>query len=505
MIVKNALAALPGESDFKRVDIAIKNGKIERIGNLGSLDGTEQPSSRMEILDARGFLLFPGAIDPHVHFDEPGFTHREDFLHGSSEAARGGVTTVIDMPCTSIPPVTSLENLRHKLKLVSASSVVDFGFFGGINGKSDDTEIAEAIRSLSPEVLGFKCYFISGMDSFRAVSEAQFALALERCAEAGRPILLHAEDPGVIARAQIKLASLRRAGEEPAEATLSKVRAAPRFRYMGGPAPREILSWKDYYASRPMEAETAACGTALRLAGGRASRLHIVHVGTAQVAQMVKAAGGTCETCAHYLAFDEEDFELLGPALKTAPPVKEPGQKALLWKLLASGKIDFVSSDHAGAPEYEKFTGDPLSAYGGIPGTGILFPYMLSEGLFAKRLSLERFLQATSGAAAERYGISGGKGSLSPGKDADFVLVDPDSTTLVEASSMLCKNKITPFSGMRLAGVVVGTFVRGSCVFSSPNLAQRLGAGKTPASGQLDTTGILAPPGSGRFIRWGYR
>lgn len=505
MIIKEALAALPGESDFKRVDIVIKKGKIERIAVPGSLDAEASSPAGRDVLDARGLLLFPGAIDPHVHFDEPGFTHREDFLHGSSEAARGGVTTVIDMPCTSIPPVTSLENLKQKLKAVAPSSVVDFGFFGGVNGKSDEKAIAETIHSLSPEVLGFKCYFVSGMESFTAVSERQFALAVEACAQAGRPLLLHAEDPGVIAEAQARLARERPAETGGGEAQLSKLRAAPRFHYMGGPAPRDVLSWRDYYASRPMEAETAACATALRLAGGRASSLHIVHIGTAEAAQMVKAAGGSCETCAHYLAFDEEDFELLGPALKTAPPVKEPGQKALLWRLLASKRIDFVSSDHAGAPEYEKFTGDPLSAYGGIPGTGMLFPYLLSEGLFAKRLTLQRFLQATAGAAAERYGISGGKGSISPGKDADLVLVDPELSTLVEAGSMLCKNKITPFAGMRLAGSVAGTLLRGNWVYLSSGLIDGHGAVRAPTGGPLDKPGIVASPGSGKFVRWGYK
>jgi dihydroorotase-like cyclic amidohydrolase len=234
-----------------------------------------------------------------------------------------------------------------------------------------------------------------------------------------------------------------------------------------------------------MEAETAACSAALRLAGARPHWLHIVHVGTAEAAALVAASGASCETCAHYLAFDEDDFEALGAALKTAPPVKEASQKALLWKLLADGAISFVASDHAGAPDYEKFTGDPLSAYGGIPGTGTFFPYLLSEGLFAKRLSLPRFLEATSGAAAARYGISGGKGSLAEGKDADFVLVDPEASTLLDPASMYSKNRITPFAGMRLAGRIAGTFVRGSRVY---------GAG-----------GILALPGSGKFIQWGYR
>jgi allantoinase len=470
MLIKGALAALPGEEDFRRVDMLVAGGKIARIAEAGGI-AADAEGGGGEILDAEGLMLFPGAIDPHVHFDEPGFTHREDFLHGSSEAARGGVTTVIDMPCTSLPPVTRLEALKNKLAAVSGKAVIDYAFYGGVNGLDSLEEIEAAIAELAPEVVGFKCYTVSGMETFAAVSPEQFALAYKTCAAAGRPLLLHAEDPGVIRAAQAALDAAR------------------------GSAP---LSWKDYFASRPMAAEVEACAAALRLAGPDPRWLHIVHVGTAAASALAAAAGATCETCAHYLAFDEQDFERLGAALKTAPPVKEPTQKALLWRQLAEGIIAFVASDHAGAPGYEKFTGDPLTAYGGIPGTGTLFPYLLSEGLFAKRLPLKRFLEASSGAAAARYGLSGGKGSLEPGKDADFVLVDPDATTTMEPSAMFSKSGITPFAGLRLAGRIAGTFVRGSRAYATPRLAARGGA---PASRGR----ILAAPGSGKHITWGYR
>ncbi|MCE1196446.1 amidohydrolase family protein [bacterium] len=469
MLIKGALAALPGEEDFRRVDILVAGEKIARVAEAGSL--APEAIGGGEILDAAGLMVFPGAVDPHVHFDEPGFTHREDFLHGSSEAARGGVTTVIDMPCTSLPPVTRLDALKNKLAAVSGKAVVDYAFYGGVNGQDGPEAIEAAIAELAPEVVGFKCYTVSGMETFAAVSPEQFALAYRTCAAAGRPLLLHAEDPGVIRAAQ---------------AALSEARGAA------------ALSWKDYYASRPMAAEVEACSGALRLTGADPRWLHVVHVGTAAAAALVAAAGATCETCAHYLAFDEEDFERLGAALKTAPPVKEPAQKALLWRQLAEGTIGFVASDHAGAPGYEKFTGDPLTAYGGIPGTGTLFPYLLSEGLFAKRLTLRRFLEASSVAAAARYGLSGGKGSLEPGKDADFVLVDPEATTTVEPSAMYSKSVITPFAGLRLAGRIAGTFVRGTRVYATPRLAARgVGPG---AHGR-----ILAAPGSGKHITWGYR
>jgi len=487
MLIRNVLAALPGEEDFKRVQLRVRGSRIEKISADEIVGDTQHGETSEEVIDASGLMLFPGAIDPHVHFDEPGFTHREDFFHGCCEAARGGVTTVIDMPCTSLPPVTSLGNLKHKLNIVSRSAVVDYGFFGGIQGRADEEEIVQTVEALASEVLGFKCYFISGMDTFPAVSEGQFKAAIQVCDKAGRPLLLHAEDPDIIARAEAAL-STHRAGSGGVE---TGKRATGH-------------NWSEYYASRPMEAEIVACVKALSLAADKAQTLHIVHVGTAKAAALAKAAGASCETCAHYLAFDEEDFSRLGASLKTAPPVKEADQKALLWGLLANGTIDFVTSDHAGAPDYEKFTPDPLRAYGGIPGTGTLFPYLLSEGLFAKRMKLGDFVRAVSGGAAQRYGIDGAKGSLKPGMDADFVLVDPDATSLVQADDMMSKSHISPFTGMRLAGRIAGSFVRGSCVYATPCLSAKglVSINRTrPGNAQ---GWIHAAPGSGKFLRWGY-
>jgi len=117
LIIKNAKVALPQKNDFQLLDVEITNGKISKLGK--NLFGKNE-------IDATGMILFPGAIDPHVHFDDPGYTQREDFYHGSSSAVSGGVTTVIDMPCTSIPPIINLENLMKKLEVIKNKSVVDF-------------------------------------------------------------------------------------------------------------------------------------------------------------------------------------------------------------------------------------------------------------------------------------------------------------------------------------------------------------------------------------------
>lgn len=455
MIVKNARCALPGHERLVKRDLRIVGEKIAKIADA------IEPEEGEEVLDAEGLELYPGAIDPHVHFNEPGFTHREDFYHGSMAAARGGVTAVVDMPCTSLPPVTTLENLRQKLNVMEKRSVVDYALFGGVSGHRIEQALAEDMEALAPYVVGFKCYTVSGMETFTAVDHYGFARAAEKAAAVGRPLLLHAEDAGVVLPAT-KAMKERSVAEDRAPA------------------------WDDYVASRPESAELVAAAAAVALARGREGTLHIVHVGTAEAAELIAAGGATCETCPHYLAFSAEDFADKGSSLKTAPPVKHRGQSERLWKLLADGTISFIASDHAPAPHKEKHTGSVWTDYGGIPGTGTLFPYLYAEGYKAGRLSLPAFLRATSGAAAARYGLSAGKGSLEAGKDADFVLVGPEGEYLVKGEKLLSKGTITPFEGMRLKGAIRATYVRGRPVWEAG-------------------LGIAAPVGYGKHLCWGYR
>jgi allantoinase len=467
MILRDGLAALPGEAGLKRLSIRVRGERIAEAAER--LD----PSAGEQVVDASGLLVFPGAIDPHVHFDEPGFTSREDFLHGSSEAARGGVTTVIDMPCTSLPPVLNSAALENKLSQISKSAVVDFALYGGVSGHAVEASLAGGMEALAPRVVGFKCYFISGMETFTRVTHEDFERVVAEADRLGRPLLLHAEDFDYVssATARIKAAELRPAAER------GSVKS----------------SWDDYYASRPEAAELVAVASALALARGREKSLHVVHVGTAAAAELVEAAGATCETCAHYLAFGREDFgseghpdrKALGAALKTAPVVKGRPERERLWSLLASGAIDFLASDHAPCTREEKETGDAWTAYGGIPGVGTGFLYLYSEGLAKKRLTLQRFLEASSFSAARRYGLSARKGSLEPGKDADFALIDPARSTRIEGASLLSKGKITPFEGIELSGAIAATYLRGRLVYDG-------------RSGK-----ITGEPGSGRFLTWG--
>ncbi|MBN2874924.1 MAG: amidohydrolase family protein, partial [Spirochaetales bacterium] len=361
-------------------------------------------------------------------------------------------------------------NLKTKLAAMGARGVVDFALYGGVSGHLVEEALAVDMEALAPDVVGFKTYFVSGMDTFTAVNHYDFARVITKAASLGRPVLLHAEDAGVVLPAT--------------SAMMARSQAE-------GRAP----SWDDYVASRPESAETVAAAAAVTLADDNAATLHIVHVGTARAAETIAAAGATCETCTHYLAFSAEDFANKGSALKTAPPVKARGQADQLWRLLEAGVISYVTSDHAPAPVEEKRTGSVWTDYGGIPGVGTTFPYLYAEGYKTGRLSLQSFLRATGGGAARRFGLDARKGALAPDMDADMVLVDPSGHYVVRGDELLSKGTITPFEGMKLAGSIMVTMVRGTAVWKAD---EALRAGNPAA-------GIVAHAGYGKHLRWGYR
>jgi len=428
LLIKNGQVALPGEEALRLVDVAVEDGKIAGIGREMSATG--------EVMDAGGLWVFPGGIDAHVHFDDPGYTDREDFLAGSSAAASGGITTVIDMPCTSVPPVTSVANMREKLAVIDKKSVVDFGLYAGVCEQSFAGEWETDMVELAGYVLGFKAYLTSGMQTFQRLDHYRLQQVLKVAARLGLPVLLHAED-------------------------FSYVDTATRIAREQGSGPRE------YYESRPEIAETLAVSAALDLADSVGGDLHIVHLATGAAAALLRGRRATGETAAHYLQFTEEDFERIGAPLKVAPAVKAPGNREMLWDLLAAGVIDFVASDHAPSPAAEKNTGSIWTDYGGIPGVGTSLPYMMSEGFMTGRLSLQRLLAVTSSAPARRYGLFDRKGAVTVGKDADLVLFDPTSEWTVEGHKFLSKGKITPFEGMRFKGKIVATLLRGRKIYDS--------------------------------------
>ncbi|MFH1829247.1 MAG: allantoinase AllB [Pseudomonadota bacterium] len=454
LVASNAKISIGKGNETRLVHILIQGETIHKI-----VPATDPIPPNDEVIDASGLLVLPGAIDPHVHFNTPGYTFHEDFTHGSMSAAAGGVTCVIDMPDTSIPPVTDQESFSTKLKVISQMSVIDFGLWGGVSGNAlRESGWHNNMRVLKEEgAVGLKCYLLSSMHTFQHLMPLELVDVMGRAAELGMLVGLHAEDRDVVQRRTEKIMAQGR---------------------------QDIHA---YYESRRDPAESDGMKQGATIAKETACSLHIVHVGSAAGADFVTevrkdGADITMETCAHYLAFSHKDMEERGAILKTSPVIKTKDDSKRLWQHLSEGNIDFLASDHAPCAPDEKETGNVWTDYSGISGTELVLPYALSEGFAKGRIDLSRLVNITSTNAAKRFGLYPRKGALEVGSDADLVFVDSDRKWTVRGADFKSKGKFTPFEGVEFTGKVVRTMCRGVTVFE-------------------EGRGILAKPGFGQFIR----
>jgi allantoinase len=397
LLIRGATVVLPGVFPVT-ADVAITGGLIEAIG-------PELPGAAEEI-DARGLHLLPGAIDAHVHFNEPGRTEWEGWATGSRALAAGGGTTCVEMPLNAHPPTVDGAAFDAKVEAAAASSVVDFALWGGlVPGNLDRLdELAER------GVVGFKAFMCdSGIEDFPAVDDEVLEAGMARAAALGLPVLVHAERPSAL--------------REPKGTT-----------------------WRDFVASRPVEAELEAIEVAIELAERTGCDLHVVHVSSAKGVALVAASNATCETCPHYLTLTDDDLETLGTRAKCAPPLRPPHEVAALWRALSD--VAFVASDHSPCPPEMK-AGDFTAAWGGIAGA------QTTLGLLLERLPPQTVAALTSGNVAKRFNLP--KGRLEPGADADLVLVDLRDRRPPE---LVDRHRLSPFAGRPLPRIV-RTLVRG--------------------------------------------
>jgi len=442
-LIKNAIISTGNNNETKLVNILF-NEKIQRI----SESAIENPVDK--IFDLEGKLLIPGCIDSHVHFNDPGFNHHEDFLSGTTAAACGGITTVIDMPCTSIPPVTNKENLFQKLEIIKSKALIDFALWGGI--RKNDFPISEKIvKELWNEgVVGFKIYTISGMETFAALTYQDTQQVFQQF-----PAMLfafHAEDEKII---------------QTAINSFSK---------------EELKLPENYVRTRPVEAEFEAVKKILEIAEN--NRIHFVHISSKKAAELIMKKkinlDLTFETCPHFLAFTANDYQELLGRLKTAPSVKFEEDKKYLRKLLKEGKIDFITTDHAGCDfESEKKLLDFSKVYSGIPGTELMIPYLFSEFYLKEKVPLSTMIKITSENAAKRFGLYPQKGSLKIGSDADFTVIDLNNKFTVDETKLHSIGKYSPFNNYTFDCSINKTIVRGNIVFDAlKGICRKSGLGR---------------------------
>ena len=413
------------------MDITIEAGRIIAVG--------EAQAAREEI-DATGLHVFPGVIDPHVHFNEPGRTDWEGFDTGSAALAAGGGTCFFDMPLNSDPPLLDGAAFDAKLAAAEAHSRTDFAFWGGLTPLNLDRMEELAERG----VIGFKAFMCdSGIAEFPMADDLTLLRGMERAAAMGLPVAVHAES----------------------EAITSRLTAEARER--GG------KSWRDYLDSRPIIAEVEAVSRAITLAAETGCKLHIVHISSSRAVECVESARErdgvdvTCETCPHYLRLTDDDLAFVGGAYKCSPPLRSAAEVERLWDHLIHGRFAFVASDHSPCPPAMKQGDDAFDIWGGISGVQSTLNVLLN---LEPSLALPLVAALTSTHVAERFTLAS-KGQIKPGFDADLALIDVEAAFKLTEDSMRDRHKLSPYLGATFWGVVRRTIVRGHSVLHDGRLA----------------------------------
>ncbi|HEX4951934.1 MAG TPA: allantoinase AllB [Thermoanaerobaculia bacterium] len=434
-------------------DVGIAEGRIAAIA-------PQLAEPAREVIDARGLHVFPGIVDAHVHFNEPGRADWEGLASGSAALAAAGGTCFFDMPLNSLPPVLDAASFEIKRAAAEHSSRLDFALWGGLTlGNLDHLgELAAA------GAVGFKAFLCaSGVPEFPAVTDAAtLREGMKRAAALGLPVAVHAEDDALTRR-------------------LTEVART-----------RGETSARSWLATRPIEAELAAIRLAAELAGETGCALHVVHVSSPEGLAAIAGARGlgvdvTAETCPHYLLLDEEEVLRQGAPAKCAPPLRDEGRRRELWQALEAGAVDTIGSDHSPAPPAMKTASDFFEVWGGISGCQHGFPLLISESLERAPAAeaLLRLASLLAASPARRFRLDGRKGRLAVGHDADLSLLDLGDEHVLANAELLYRHCQGPYEGRRCRVRVRRTLARGRTVFARGSTA--------------DPTATHAP--WGRFLR----
>jgi allantoinase len=419
-------------------EIAIADGKIAAL----------KGRSASEEVDATGLHVFPGVIDSHVHFNEPGRADWEGIGTGSHALAAGGGTVFFDMPLNAHPPTCDAASFDEKLIAAEEKSLTDFAFWGGlVPGNLDKLE-----QLAKRGVVGFKAFMSnSGIEDFESVDDATLKEGMKCAAKLGKLVAVHAESDVITSELTARALAENR------------------------------ITVRDYLDSRPLYQELDAIQRAIQLGRETKCSLHIVHVSSGAGIALIASARNqgadvTCETCPHYLVMTEEDMEKIGALAKCAPPLRTKSAQEVLWRYLENGHVNTVGSDHSPSPPDMKDSVSFFKVWGGISGVQHTLPLLITEGHIGRGTDLSLIASLLSANVASRFKIPN-KGKIAAGFDADLALVDLKQSFTVEKADLLYRHRQSPYVGRALTGRVVQTILRGKTIFKNGKIIGK-GGGK---------------------------
>lgn len=429
VLIRNGTVILEDEAVV--TDVAVKDGKIVAIG--AGLTGAASE------IDATGLIVSPGMIDPHSHISEPGRTEWEGYETATRAAAKGGITSMVEMPLNQLPATVDRASIELKFEAAKGKLTVDIAQFGGLVSYNLDRlhELDEV------GVVAFKCFVATCGDrsisnDFRNVNDYEFFKGASILGKMGQFLAIHAENAEICDG-------------------------------LGAEAVKEgRVTAHDYVASRPVFTEVEAIRRVLFLAKEAGCRVHICHISSPEGVEEVTRArlegqDVTCESCPHYFALTTDEFAEIGTLAKCSPPIRDGENQLGMWQKLFDGEIDCLGSDHSPCtPDMKE--GNIMQAWGGIAGLQNCVDMMFDEAVQKRGMSLPHFAKVMATNAADIFGLKN-KGRIALNKDADIVLIRPNSSYVLKAADLEYRHKVSPYVGRTINAQVVKTILRGNVIY----------------------------------------
>lgn len=426
LLIQNGYVMDPKSGREGIMDISVKDKRIEKMGTDLAKDLSEQELAQCQIIDAEGKIIAPGLVDVHVHFREPGFTHKEDIETGSKAAAKGGFTTVVLMANVK-PQVDNVETLQYILERGKTTGIhveTCANVTMGMAGK----ELVDMKTLAENGAVGFTDDGVPIMD-VELVKEA-----MKQVAALDMPISFHEEDATLITNNGINRGK------------------ASEFYGIGG---------------SPREAEISLSGRDLQLALETGACINIQHISSKEAVELVRQAKKQgknihAEATPHHFTLNEEAAIKYGTMAKMNPPLREEADRLAIIEGLADGTIDLIATDHAPHTAEEK--AKPITeAPSGIIGLETALPLAITVLINGGHLTMMQVLEKMAYNPAKMYHLDAGY--LAEGGPADMIIVDKDAIQVFEEYASKASN--TPFTGWELDGVVCTTICDGKVVFQA--------------------------------------